>query len=286
MTAANVCADITAPELLTLIQVHQAGAYVFDPQYAMQPKRDGERLLISSVAPGRVGAFNKLGEPCAAPPWLAESFPQLVLDGELERRHRRFVVFDLLQCVDHDLRPLAYSQRLAALRTIAQRGLLPECCRLIDTWFTAEEKEKHLFRAVAERWEGVVFKRLGAPYRPGRAGQHLKLKFVKMCTVRVRQVEPTSARIEMLHMLHTLHSDPPIPRLPDPPIWIEVCGVSLVGRPRVKVGDYLEVKYLYATNERNGAIKLVQPVMLRLRDDVTDRDCGTEQLIFKNTEVE
>jgi bifunctional non-homologous end joining protein LigD len=280
MTTANVCVDIATPELLTLIQVHQAGAHVFDPKYAMQPKRDGERLLISSVAPGRVVAFNKLGEPCAAPPWLAESFPQLVLDGELERRHGRFVVFDLLQCIDHDLRPLAYSQRLAALRTIAQRGLLPECCRLIDTWFTAEEKEKHLFRAVAERWEGVVFKRLDAPYRPGRAGQHLKLKFVKMCTVRVRQVEPTSARIEMLMPAREAEGRGPMQW------WIEVCGVSLVGRPRVKVGDYLEVKYLYATNERNGAIKLVQPVMLRLRDDVTDRDCGTEQLIFKNTEVE
>jgi bifunctional non-homologous end joining protein LigD len=263
---ANVC----RPELLTVIEVQQAGAYVVNPLYAMQPKRDGKRLIVSARS-GRVEVFNKLGERCDAPAWLTSSMPDVSVDGELEAARRRFVAFDLLDCAGQDLRPLAYSQRLAALDTIVQRGFLPECCQLIPTWRSAEEKERELFRAVAARWEGVVFKKLDAPYKPGRAGQHVKLKFVKMCTVRVSQVEPTSARIEMLDNGNG---------------WQEVSGVSLIGRPRVRPGDFIEVKYLYATRERNGHPKLNQPVMLAVRDDVADLDCSTEQLVFKNLEVE
>jgi bifunctional non-homologous end joining protein LigD len=272
------------PELLTTTEIADAGKFVVNDAYAMQPKRDGKRLILSTVG-GRGRAFNKRGEPCAAPAALLQSLPQnITIDGELEPGSR-FIVFDLLDCLGHDLRQLPYSQRLASLQQAIQRGaiVLPESMRVIETWFGAGEKEKQLLQAVADRLEGVVFKKLAAPYSPGRAGQHFKLKFVKTCTVRVRSVEPTSARIEMFHQN----------------AWTEVCGVSLIGRPKVKAGDYLEVKYLYATvvysnNERGSphgpgspggasptGVKLVQPVMLQLRDDAGDSDCSTGQLIFK-----
>jgi bifunctional non-homologous end joining protein LigD len=258
------------PELLTAITVEQVGAYVLNPAYALEPKRDGRRVILSKLN-GRAQAFNKRGEPCTAPPALLNAVPDgVTLDGELEPG-RRYITFDLLDCFGLDIRPLSCRKRREALREIISRGALslPHGCSVIQSWESSSEKESALFRGVAERWEGVVFKNLDAPYASGRSGQHVKLKFVKSCTVRVRKVEPTRAEIEMLE--------------PDRPMndrWTVVSGVSLIGRPRVKVGDFLEVNYLYAT-VKNGLPKLDQPVMLMLRDDVTDADCSTEQLIFK-----
>lgn len=262
---------MNVPELLTSIETADVGKYVLDSRFAMQPKRDGKRLLINVCNTKLIWAaiFNKRGELCNAPGWLLKSLPEHVtIDGELEKG--RFVIYDLLDCLGHDLRSLPYSQRLAALvQAVKSNAItLPDCCQLIDTWFTPEDKERQLIAGFTARWEGVVFKKLDAPYSPGRAGQHLKLKFFKSCTVRIRTVEPTSARVEMLDKG-----------------WVEVSGVSLIGRPRVKVGDFLEVKYLYATTERNGDPRLVQPVMLNLRDDVGDADCTINQLVFKNTEA-
>jgi bifunctional non-homologous end joining protein LigD len=251
------------PELLTPIEVSQAGRYVVDPAYAMQPKRDGHRIILSSCTTRR--AFNKRGEPCAAPPALLRGLPpDVTVDGEWERSH--FVIFDLLDFLGHDLRSLPYTERLAALLEAVKLRQMPFSGQFstIHTWFTEKAKEENLLRGFQQRWEGVVFKRLDAPYAPGRAGQHFKLKFIKTCTVRVQNVEPTSARIEMLHSGG----------------WIEVSGVSLIGRPKVQVGDFLEVKYLYATKQ-SGQPRLVQPVMIRKRGDVAENDCSTEQLVFK-----
>ncbi len=255
---------MSIPELLTDITLAQAGAYVVDPAYAMQRKYNGRRLMMSSQA-GRQ-AFNKRGEPCAAE--LLSALPaSITVDGELLRNS--YAIFDLLDCLEHDLRELPYSERFALLRQAVTSGAieLPKPCFIAETWYTVQDKEKNLLRAVKERWEGVVFKKLAAPYAPGRAGQHLRLKFIKSCTARVRAVEPRSARIEMSYQDR----------------WIEVSGVSLVGRPTVQVGDFLEVKYLYATMQ-SGEPHLYQPVMLHLRDDVADLDCRTEQLTFMEVE--
>jgi hypothetical protein len=262
---ANVCTP-TQPELLSRILIPQAGAYVADSAYAMERKRDGKHLLVSTVS-GRACAYNKHGDPCDLPPALKGLPGAVTLDGEWERG-KKFVVYDLLDCLGHDLRALPYSERVAAREMFFKAGILPPCCRLIETWFTEKEKETNLLRAAAEHWEGVVFKKLAARSIPGRAGQHVKLKFVKSCTAKITEVEPTRATLVMCERGQ----------------WVEVSGVSLIGRKRVRPGDYIEVEYIYATRER-GLPKLNQPVMKDLRDDAKDSDCVTEQLVFR-TEVE
>lgn len=258
------------PELLTHLKGYtDAGRYVIDPTYAMERKRDGKHLLIVRTLDGGSNVFNKHGEPTSAPDKLIRSIPPgVTLDGELEGSHW-FRVFDILSLPGLALYTHPYSER-AMLRAQLIKLISFHGAPLtsVETYY-GEAKETMLMNAVEQRWEGVVFKKLDAAYCEGRAGQHVALKFVKTCTVRVRAVEPTRAKIEMYFA--------------DWPGWRDVCdGVSLLGKPPVKVGDYLEVEYLYASHHD----RLVQPVMKGIRDDANDSDCGTDQLIYKRGDDE
>lgn len=156
-----------------------------------------------------------------------------------------------------DLGSYAYEDRYSVLKSFSPCPFI----HVISNWTTNEEKGEIIFELLQKGAEGVVFKNRLAPYQPGRAGQHFKLKFENTATVRVRSVDPNrnSARIEMLDGTH----------------WLEVSGIK-IERGLVKPGDYIEVRYLSANDSKH----LVQPVFLRLRRDVSDDDCSTEQLKF------
>ena len=100
-----------------------------------------------------------------------------VLDGE--SIGDVFHAFDLLNFDGQDIRARTYKNRQIALinllASVQQRAI-----RFTETAFTAEQKIRLHATLQAAGKEGIVFKRLDAPYTPGRpncGGPQLKHKF-------------------------------------------------------------------------------------------------------------
>lgn len=149
--------------------------------------------------------------------------------------------WDLLRADHVDLTAHAYEDRYSILKAFSPCPLV----KIIPTWTTSPQKETIVFDLLRKGAEGVVFKNRLAPYQPGRAGQHFKLKFENSATVRVRSVDPTKDRacIEML----------------DAGRWIEVSGIK-IANGSVQRGDYISQ---YISNDfldpGNKGIKILFP---------------------------
>ena len=120
--------------------------------------------------------------------------------------------------------------------------------------FVAEKK--------AEKAEGVCFKKLDAPYKSGKNGQHKKLKFWKSldCVVMGPNTEGhNSVDVGLYNKQGKLQ---------------RICGVSLNGKPTAKVGQVLEIDYLYGTK----TLEVVQPNLVRIRDDKRPAQCTIDQI--------
>ena len=165
--------------------------------WAYEPKWDGFRA-IAFVDGGEVVLQSRGGRPLGRYfPELALPQGRLVVDGEIvvdgedgrpdfealqqrihpaasrvallaERTPARFVAFDLLALGDETLLERPFAERRAALAEVAApAGLTPQASD----------------RAGAEAWlreaEGVVAKRLDAPYRPGERHGMVKVKRVR-----------------------------------------------------------------------------------------------------------
>lgn len=167
-------------------------------EWGYQLKWDGVRL-IAQVDHGEVRLYSRNMLPkTGVYPELAESLSQLsarcVLDGEAVVMHpvkgrpdfpsilkrersaaggRRsrmpaanalYVVFDLLQADDRDLRKLPYAERHRLLRE-----LLPQPVGRLLPAELASDGASLWSWVETHGWEGVVSKRLSSPYREGKA---------------------------------------------------------------------------------------------------------------------
>jgi len=118
-----------------------------------------------------------------------------------------------------------------------------------------------------ENREGIVFKRLDAPYTPGKpnsGGPQLKFKFVATLSAIVAKVNTRrSVEISLLKGRSLIS-----------------CGnVTIPANHDIpKTGMVVEVRYLYA---HRGSSALFQPVYLGPRDDVPAGECLASQLKFK-----
>ena len=250
------------PELLTLISPEQAAKYILDDCFWLQQKRDGVRLIIRRQGQHLEG-WNKQGQPAAVELGLARALlflnvQSFILDGEFERKEG-YHCWDLLSADEIDLADCPYGFRYQALQAFAACPVL----KVVPSWTRSAEKEAMLFEFHCQKAEGVVFKNSEAKYRSGRAGQHYKLKFEKSATCRVREVDRVRDRVSV-EML-------------DGRAWVEVCGLK-VPNGMLGPGQYIEVKYLYGTPQN----RLVQPRFLTVREDVSESDCGLEQVKISN----
>jgi len=163
--------------------------------WAYEMKWDGYRAVVE-VHAGRVRIVSRQGLDMTeryrelAPLGDAARVDDVVLDGELVvldddgrpsfaaiQQHRRaatLMVFDVLRLDGQDLTELPWRERRAVLDRLALRG---------PTWQTPAivEGDADAALATAHRLglEGIVAKRVDAPYRPGRrttAWQKVKLR--------------------------------------------------------------------------------------------------------------
>lgn len=255
------------PQLLNPIDEVEANRLLKDSHHCLQEKFDGRHLLIRKEA-GEITGINKKGLVIALPQSLIESSLRLpgdfILDGE--GIGDRFFVFDLLTRNKEDLRHQSYRSRLVALMNLIgsanQRSIT-----LVQTMFTAADKERLFVELRKARKEGVVLKRLDAPYtpdRPNSGGPQLKHKFYATLSAVVSKIN-TQRSVEI--------------RLLDHEGWQVTGNVTIPANRLIpEVGAVLEIRYLYAFKESG---VLYQPVFLGKRSDVEPRECRTSQLKFK-----
>lgn len=258
------------PQLLNPIDRNAAMVLIEDDEWLMQEKADGDRRLIEASPEVGIRGINRKGQVV---PLLAEihdavarlmkdlGIDWLVLDGEQVGDH--FWAFDLL--VDNkDLASEPVEHRVSRLHEIiAASDVL-----LMTPTATTREAKRRLFEAVERgQGEGVVFKRRGSAYLPGRpnsGGDQLKFKLKESATVRVctGREGKRSIGMEVLDVVTGL--------------WRFVGNCTIPPNHAVPiVGDVVEVEYLYCVD------CLFQPVYLGPRTDQDASDCTTTQLKYK-----
>ena len=268
VTGSRKVTDIR-PQLLN--PVDDPEPLLADESFCLQPKHDGKRLLLRKQG-FEITGINRRGIECGFPESIRAAAAELphnfLLDGEAvgDTLH----VFDLLEVRFADLRPVPYKARLVELlNLLASAG--QNAIQWVATYNGQASKRRIFDRLREENAEGVVFKRIGAPYSPGRpnsGGSQFKFKFVETASVIVSAIN-TKRSVAIS-------------------VW-ENGGLVPAGNVTVpaeqiipQVGDVIETRYLYAMA---GSGSLFQPVYLGVRDDITAAECTRDQLKFRREEV-
>ena len=233
------------PQLLNPITEEEAEKYLDNPLWCIQEKFDGKRIMVS-VKSGVVTGSNRKGLSVSLPQELSDSLGTLSdceLDGELIGD--KYYIFDILKIDGVDIRGNSYIDRVSEV--------LPELCYVAPYRLDTKVKRNFYETMKSQNAEGVVFKRLDAPYTPGRpasGGTQLKCKFYATTTCKVSDVNnQRSIKLSMRGVSVGNVTIPPNKEIPE-------------------VGELVEIRYLYAYRE--GA--LYQPVYLGIRDDLTQED--------------
>ena len=256
------------PQLLNPIDENVVRQLIHDNEHCMQEKFDGKRVLLRKQN-GEITGINRKGLTIGLPSSIITSAGRLsgdfILDGECvgDVLH----VFDLLESGGEDQRKNPYKRRLAALVNVLSSEQAPHL-ELVATAHKPKEKARMWDQLREANKEGVVFKRLTAPYTPGRpnsGGAQLKYKFYATLSAVVAKVNPQRS-VEI--------------RLLDKEGWQPAGNVTIPANQKVPaVGAVLDVRYLYAYRE-SGC--LYQPTFLGVRQDVEAHECVASQLKFKS----
>lgn len=248
---------------------------ILDDEWFMEQKLDGVRLLIH-VNDGKVVGWKRSGNvgdvPLNAQAWFATFKGEWIFDGEF--LDNVFWIFDMPLAASGKVGPNhAYLDRRNVLDNFFAQLSPPRSVRLLPSARTPEEKRALYDRCVAENAEGVMLKRADMQYRHGyRSNTMLKCKFVQTADCIVTEVGRDGKTAAVLGLVEMVNGKPTI---------VECGKCSLIGKPAVKVGDVVEVKYLYATADR----RLYQPRLMKLRDDKAMHECDFSQLKFTSREV-
>jgi bifunctional non-homologous end joining protein LigD len=249
------------PQLLNSIDESEVEVYLQDDNFGCQPKMDGRHQLISVA--GGMKVFNKKGKEIGYPKEWADavSIP-VVLDGEAIGD--TFHVFDLLQVDGHDLRLSGYKTRYDRLSGL-RFGEFIKKVPLAVGYIAKKGMYDQLKR---DGKEGVVFKRLSAVHRPGKAHSDMvKFKFYSEASVRVCKGREGKQSVGM----EVLDGDK----------WVFVGNVTTIGKGDIKAGNILEIRYLYVQGKGG---HLYQPTVKEIRDDVDESECVIGQLKYKAEE--
>lgn len=245
-----------------------------DPRYCAEQKFDGDRMLLYLDAEGNVTAYNRTQGVRGVSSSVTNELQRfrlnapLMLDGE--SIGDKFHIFDLLEIQGMDIRLLAFEHRNAQLATLFSHA--PNLTALVPTktFFSAADKTALLIQMFEEQKEGIVLKKLSAPYRSERVTDQFKVKFVSEATFIVTELRPNGKNSVTIALLNQASQ------------IVSAGHVSI--RPCIKhvnVNDLLDVRYLYA---RRSSGHVVQAVAQRIRTDISREECTTAQLKYKERE--
>lgn len=231
-----------SPQLLSPIE--DVEPYLKSSGWAAEEKLDGKRILIQ--VDKEVVAINRSGLTCGIPKNIADDVQSLnrslVIDGELIGNV--FHVFDLLELDGEDKKTLSYLERKNLLNFVVVET---ENIKKVANAIT-EIGKRQAFASLSDgKKEGIVFKKINSPYQAGRFETQVKFKFQEEATLRVASVSQVKRSFAMAT---------------EDGAGVGKCAIP-ANKPIPKVGDLVEVRYLYAYEK--GA--LYQPFFKGIRDD-------------------
>jgi bifunctional non-homologous end joining protein LigD len=257
------------PQLLNPIDEQEAKRLLKDQSWALQEKLDGRRVLVRKAG-AEIHSTNRKGLLIGLPSPIVVGAHKItsdfIMDGECVGDV--LYAFDLLEWDGEDLRTKPYQRRVVKLSSLLNRSDITHI-EFAEIATDPANKERLFRHLQAERKEGVVFKRLDAPYTPGRpnsGGNQLKHKFYATCSAVVSNLNDKRS-VEL--------------RLLNGKGWISVGNVTIPPNFKVPaVGEVVDVRFLYAFRESNA---LYQPVYLGPRQDIEQHECVLSQLKYKGT---
>ena len=260
------------PQLLNAIDEAEVQRLLKDDAWCMQEKFDGKRVLLRKQGEN-ITAINRKGLVIGLVSSIGVSAMKIpgdfIINGECVGDV--LWTFDLLEWNGQNYRSKPYLDRITSLGRIVNRPGVAHI-ELVEAATELAHKER-LFRLLqSAKREGVVFKRLDAPYTPGRpnsGGPQLKHKFYATCSAVVSKTNDKRS-VEL--------------RLLNGKGWHSVGNVTIpVNFAVPEVGQVVEIRYLYAFKESNA---LYQPVYLGTRRDIEIHECVLSQLKYKAGESE
>jgi bifunctional non-homologous end joining protein LigD len=261
------------PQLLNAVDEEQVEFLLDSENYFMQEKKDGVRQFVTRAGDQITGG-NRKG--------LIVAVSQSIAAGVLSLRTKRdadFILdgeaigdvywpFDVLRYGGQDTTGMPVENRWSSVGGPVGNDILAGD-RVPDDGITPETKRALFDKIKSERGEGVVFKKLGSKYVPGRpnsGGNQLKFKFTQSATCFVRAINGSKRSIAL---------------------GMEAGeGLTGVGNVTIPVnceipneGDLVEVRYLYAFPGGS----LFQPVYLGSREGELDKADDISTLKFKQS---
>jgi predicted DNA-binding WGR domain protein len=238
-------------------------------KWATQLKFDGDRFVIE-VVNGEVAVYGRNGQAKQRDvnANLLRPFRHLiegrwVFDGEMVGR--TLVLFDMIQAGAFVGPKDSFLARYAALDEIAD-VLFAEIDEIVVADLALNSDDKHGMLADAEtnQREGIILRRIDAPYRPGRTEDMLKHKFVKEADVVVMEINRGGKDNCVVGLYDTAGN------------LVEVGQVTTIGKGSIEVGQVIEVRFLYVVDPDSP--RLYQPRIMRVRTDKSAAECSMEQL--------
>lgn len=255
-------------QLLNSTSEEEVSRLISDPDWCMQEKHDGRRLLIRKDEDGEVTGINRKGLIVSLPASLVAAAqqiePSFLIDGECIGE--QLIAFDVLEIGGIDVREWSCKKRLFALGQILI-GVDAHHLSRTHSVTSTQDKLTLLEHLKHHRKEGVVFKRLAAPYvggRPSFGGDQLKWKFCESASFVVSRVNMTRSVSLILFDGDKVKTAGNVTIPPNQPI--------------PAIGSVVEVRYLYAFRESG---HIYQPVFLGVRDDIAAEECTVDQLKWK-----
>ncbi|GAC1495710.1 MAG: hypothetical protein NVS1B6_00090 [Steroidobacteraceae bacterium] len=249
------------PMLLSEAEDARLPELLDSPNWMMQEKLDGNHWLlfkqganVTSQSLGRGGREGKVNTilPESIVSAAFSIGGDFILDGEVIGDV--FHAFDILRYGKRD-----FTTEVQAARYGYLAGLLDKSGDGIQQVFGTSnpiEKRPYAFTYQEIGHEGLVFKRIDQPYRPGKTDAALKFKFWLTCSVIVDRLnEKKSAAVKLFD-------------------GTQLGDVSILGKGDIKPGDVVEIRYLYR-HDVGG--KLIQPVLMGVRDYIDPADCTEEK---------
>jgi hypothetical protein len=251
------------PQLLSEISADQLDDYLFDDAWGAQEKKDGRHLTLQ-IKDGAFFVRNKKGDVSSCAPEFESSMRVIGKDMLIDGEHigSCFYTWDILEYADQDLRLLSYLERYSILQKIPFSSSIKVLKLVIGS-----HDKKLLFEKLAPKKEGIVFKRLAAPFSVGKGIDQVKYKFYAEASVIVVVGRPGKASIGMELINVNGNRE-----------FVGFCSCSC----NPPIGSVAEIKYLYAYP--GGC--LIQPSFKELRDDIDTEECTISQLKYKSPDEE
>lgn len=253
-------------QVATKTEVNQMLA---SPSWVMQSKLDGDRVMVV-VEDGIVSVFNRSGQPkvknvgdAHLAPFRALTKGRWAFDGEVVGRTLH--LFDMPAAGGHVDEQVGFDTRYEALKTTLDALNTDTAHIALVTTATGEQAKRDMLQAAKDgHKEGVIFRDAHAPYRSGRTDRLKKHKFVKEIDAYVVEVGKGGKENAVLAVRNAAGEQ------------VIIGQVSTIGKGNIRVGQTLEVAFLYVTSAAKPV--LFQPTILRVRTDKSADECSLEQL--------